>query len=103
MRRLLLVLALLAPGVARAGSKVVVTDKAIVLAEPIYFDNGKATIKAASDTELDALAATINADKRLALVEVGVHTDERGDGKWNLELSQKRADAIAAYLVTRHV
>jgi len=103
MRRLLLVLALLAPAIARAESKVVVTDKAIVLPEPIYFDSGKATIKSASHAELDALAAAIHHDQHLALVEVGVHTDERGDDTWNLELSQKRADAIVTYLVSKHV
>ncbi len=101
--RLLLVLALLAPASAYAEAKVTVTDKAILLPQPIYFDTAKATIKPASHSELDALAATLNSDQHLTLVEIQVHTDERGDDQWNLELSQKRADAIVAYLAARQV
>jgi outer membrane protein OmpA-like peptidoglycan-associated protein len=32
------------------------------------------------------------------VVEIGVHTDSRGDDQYNLELSQRRAEAIAEYL-----
>lgn len=103
LRRLLLALALLVPTVVRADSKIAVTDKAIVLGEPIYFETGKATIKSSSHAELDALAATLNRDKHLAVLEIQVHTDERGNDKWNLALSQKRADAIVAYLIARQV
>jgi OmpA-OmpF porin, OOP family len=97
MLRLLLVFAL------SSASRVTVTSKAIVLRDPIYFEIAKAEIMKTSFAELDDVAAAIVADKHLALVEVGVHTDERGDDKWNLELSQRRADAIVAYLVGKGV
>jgi outer membrane protein OmpA-like peptidoglycan-associated protein len=82
---------------------VVVTDTAIVLRDPIYFDVGKATIKHESFAELDAVAATLIADPKIALVEIGVHTDERGAEAWNLAISRKRADAVAAYLIAKGV
>jgi peptidoglycan-associated lipoprotein len=36
---------------------------------------------------------------RSVAVEIRVHTDERGDDQWNLTLTQKRAEAVKAYLV----
>ena len=49
------------------------------------------------------LAAALAAGKGIGLVEIGVHTDERGADAWNLEMSQKRADAISSYLVAKGV
>jgi OmpA-OmpF porin, OOP family len=83
--------------------RISVTDTAIILREPIQFDSGKATIKQASFPELDEVTAAMTGDKHLALVEVGVHTDERGDDQYNLRMSQERADAIVKYLVDHGV
>lgn len=104
--RILIPLALLLAGtvaLAAPAKRVVVTTTEIVLAEPIYFDVGKPVIKQESYALLDALAATLKTDKRLALVEIQSHTDARGDARWNLEISQKRADAIYDYLVGKGV
>ena len=67
--------------------KVSVTDTAIILKEPIAFDSGKATIKQSSFAELDEVTAAMTNDKHIAVVEVGVHTDERGDDQFNLKIS----------------
>jgi OOP family OmpA-OmpF porin len=102
MRTVLLVLALLtAPALADSKGKLVtVTDTAIVLRDPVYFAFGpNPSIKKESYAILDALAATIKADKHLALIEIQGHTDERGDDRYNLEVSDKRAHLIEAYLV----
>src|SRR5882672_2667619 len=95
-----LVLAIAAP--AAADSKAVtITDKEIVLSQPIYFATGKAEIKSESLGELDALAAALVADRHITLLEIGVHSDERGDATWNRKLTQQRADAIMQYLVDK--
>src|SRR5262245_56726002 len=104
MVRSLLVVLLLSAAPALAETKpVAVTDTRIVLKDPIFFEVGKPTIMSQSFAELDPVAAALAADAHISLVEIGVHTDERGDDKWNLELSQKRADAVRDYLVAKGV
>lgn len=98
MRVLLLLLALTtfaAADVKVAGNKIV-TD-------PIYFDTGKATIKQQSIPTLDQVVAVFHKEKKLGLVEIGVHSDARGNDDYNLEMSQKRADAIRDYLIAKGV
>ena len=69
----------------------------------VCHDTGKATIKSESYAELDALAAALNADKHVTLVEIGVHSDERGSLEFNARITQERADAVMKYLIERQV
>lgn len=94
---------LAATAVADRSKQVVVTDKAIVLREPVTFEVRKASIRPESFALLDAVAAALTADRRIAFVEIQVHTDARGSAAWNLKLSQARADAIYGYLVDRGI
>ena len=106
MIRAVFVLALCSGGLVAADpppKPVVVTDTVLVLRDPIYFETGKAVIKQESYPLLDAVAVTLVTDPKLALIEIGVHTDERGAETWNREISQKRADAIASYLTSKGV
>ena len=48
--------------------------------------------------ELDKLLVTLS-DNPGIIVELGSHTDSRGKDKYNLDLSQKRAEAAVEYLV----
>ncbi len=68
----------------------------------IEFDLGKATIRPASRPLLDEAAEVLNEYKNIKLVISG-HTDSSGTRERNLELSQQRADAVRAYLVTKGV
>src|SRR5687768_1064788 len=97
--RALLVLILLA-GVAAAEVKVVGNK---VVTDTIYFETGKAEVKVDSHAALNEVALLMANNKKLGLVEIGVHTDSRGSDAWNLELSQKRADAVRTYLVGKGV
>lgn len=97
--RALLALLLLA-GVAAADVKVVGNK---IVTDTISFETAKADVKAASHPALNEVALLMNRDKKLGLVEIGVHTDARGSDEWNLELSQKRADAVRAYLVAKGI
>src|SRR5437588_352019 len=82
---------------------VTVTASAIVLGQPIDFETANAVIKKESFPLLDTIAATLAAEKKIAFVEIQVHTDERGNDSWNLAISQKRADAIRDYLVAKGI
>ena len=92
-----------AAGEPTAAKLVTITDKAITLRDPIFFETGKPNIKQESFAELDALAAALAADKKITLVEIGVHTDERGSLEFNARISQDRADAILKYLIDHKV
>jgi len=98
-----LIILLLLSTTAFADKSVTVGTKDIKLAQQIFFEFGKGDIKHESHAILDALAATLIKEKKLGLVEIGVHTDARGSDDWNLELSQKRADAVRDYLVGKGV
>ena len=74
-----------------------------IVADPILYDSAKATIKSESRPTLDAIAVLMSRDTKLGLVEVGVHTDARGNDKFNLELSQKRAESVRDYLIGKGV
>jgi OOP family OmpA-OmpF porin len=75
----------------------------IVTMRPINFEYDQAVIKRDSDDILDAVVATMNGNPEIERIEVQGHTDERGDDAYNLDLSQRRADAVVAYLVAHGV
>lgn len=68
----------------------------------IYFDFNKADIRADAQPSLEIVIKML-ADNPGSVVEVGSHTDSRGNDAFNLQLSQKRAAAVANYLVGRGV
>ena len=68
----------------------------------INFDTGKATIKAESAGTLDTAAAALKQAAAIR-VEVSGHTDNVGTPEANQKLSQERAPAVMAALVTRGI
>jgi outer membrane protein OmpA-like peptidoglycan-associated protein len=83
--------------------RVVVTDTSIEILDMIYFEYDKAIIKKESYPILDAVAATLQGNPSIQLVEIQGHTDERGDDAYNLDLSDRRAKAVRQYLVDKGV
>jgi outer membrane protein OmpA-like peptidoglycan-associated protein len=83
--------------------RVVVTDTKIEILDKVYFEYNKAVIKAESFPILDAVAATLEGNPDIQLVEVQGHTDERGNDAYNLSLSDKRAKAVVKYLVDKGI
>ncbi|HEU0153947.1 MAG TPA: OmpA family protein [Arenimonas sp.] len=67
----------------------------------IYFDTGKATLKAESRAALAEVAELMRRDPSLQLEIVG-HTDAVGEDGVNLRLSEARALAVRAALVIDH-
>jgi outer membrane protein OmpA-like peptidoglycan-associated protein len=83
--------------------RVVVTDTAIEILDMVYFEYNKAIIKPQSYPILDAVAATMQGNPSIQLIEVQGHTDERGDDAYNLDLSDKRAHSVEKYLADKGV
>jgi outer membrane protein OmpA-like peptidoglycan-associated protein len=68
----------------------------------INFRTGSADIDPSSRRILDALASVALRCDRFN-IEVAGHTDNQGAHDMNMELSQRRADAVAAYLMSQGV
>ena len=68
----------------------------------IEFDRAQSVILPSSFDDLDQLANFLNDKPSLTIVIEG-HTDNVGNADKNLDLSQKRAYAIASYLVKKDV
>jgi len=68
----------------------------------VNFETDKAVLLAGSATVLDEVANSLQAHPNVQ-VEIDGYTDNSGSAQHNLQLSQARADAVKAYLVSRGV
>ena len=73
---------------------------ATIVLRNIFFDTGKATLRPESRAELERLQKLLTETPALHL-EMAGHTDNVGKPAMNLDLSQRRAQAVVAYL-TQH-
>ena len=78
-----------------------ISDKAITL-NNIYYDFDKWDIRPEAEPDLKMLLAFMNNNPD-AIVELSSHTDARGEDKYNLTLSQKRAQSAVNWLVAHGV
>ncbi len=83
----------------KAKATVRVVGKKIEILKKVYFKTNKATIMKRSYPILRAVAAILRANPQVKLVRVEGHTDERGKAARNLDLSQRRAEAVKQFLV----
>jgi len=67
-----------------------------------FFDSNSSTLKPGAYTEIDRVAGVLNKYPQTT-IQVAGHTDSRGSEQYNLELSQRRADAVKNALVQRGV
>jgi OOP family OmpA-OmpF porin len=82
--------------------KAEVMKKVAVAAKGVFFESGKDVIKKESFDDLNVLAAILNADKELK-VSIEGHTDDVGDPEKNMQLSQRRTEAVKKYLESKGV
>jgi outer membrane protein OmpA-like peptidoglycan-associated protein/tetratricopeptide (TPR) repeat protein len=68
----------------------------------IFFDTGKSTLRPESNAELDRLVKLLK-DVPSLKIELSGHTDNTGSASLNEKLSQERADAVVAYLVSKGI
>lgn len=67
----------------------------------IYFDTGKSLIKPESDETIKEIATLLKANSSMQVYIIG-HTDNVGKLKDNMDLSQKRAEAVVNELITKY-
>jgi outer membrane protein OmpA-like peptidoglycan-associated protein len=84
--------------------KDVVKDKErlIIKTDPIYFDYNMWYIRKESKKILNRVVELMNKYPDM-VVEIGSHTDNRGNAKFNADLSQKRADATRNYILEQGI
>lgn len=70
----------------------------VALSSDVLFDFDKADIKPAAETELKQLGLIIR-EKRTGDVTITGHTDAKGSGSYNMELSKRRAASVKNWLV----
>ncbi|HVD96670.1 MAG TPA: OmpA family protein [Cytophagaceae bacterium] len=72
------------------------------LVRNIYYDYDKADIRPDAALELNKLVEflKLNPDIR---IELGSHTDERGSDKYNMALSQRRAQSAVNYIISKGI
>lgn len=67
-----------------------------------YFEFNQATLAPDARAKLDNLVARVR-DGREPMIEITGHADPIGSEQYNMELSQRRADAVRSYLVEQGV
>ncbi|WP_264564114.1 OmpA family protein [Flavobacterium sp. N3904] len=77
-------------------------DRLIIKTDPIYFDYNMWYIRKESKTILNRVVELMKKYPEM-VVEIGSHTDNRGNAKFNLDLSQKRADATRTYIIEQGI
>lgn len=79
---------------------VAVVDDTIVLSERIFFETSKARIRGRSRPILEAVAALLVARPDFTRVRIEGHADDRGNARYNQDLSQRRAEKVVQRLVS---
>jgi outer membrane protein OmpA-like peptidoglycan-associated protein len=79
------------------------TKRGIVLTlGDVLFDTGRAELKSGAARSIDQLAAFLNEHPERH-VQIEGFTDSQGTNDFNLELSQRRADAVAMAIIQRGI
>lgn len=68
----------------------------------VYYDQGKWDIRADAKPELDKMVALMNENPSME-VELSSHTDSRGSDASNMTLSDKRANSVVNYIVSKGI
>lgn len=73
-----------------------------VLIDNIFFEFDKAKLLRQSATALDSLVLLLNDNPNIT-IELGAHTDSKGSDAYNKALSQRRAEEVVRYLVSKGI
>lgn len=73
-------------------------DRLIIKTDPIYFDYNMWYIRKESKVVLGRVVALMTKYPEM-VIEIGSHTDSRGNAKFNEELSQKRANSTREFII----
>jgi outer membrane protein OmpA-like peptidoglycan-associated protein len=85
---------------ARLAAKDEQRGMVITLSGGVLFPTNQASLLSGAETRLDEVAAALVGAKECSVMVEG-HTDSRGSRDGNVALSQRRADAVRSYLISR--
>jgi outer membrane protein OmpA-like peptidoglycan-associated protein len=68
----------------------------------VFYDFDKATLRKESIVELNLLVKILN-DYSTMRIELSSHTDNKGAERYNLDLSQRRSQAVMEYLISKGI
>lgn len=74
----------------------------VIVLENIYYDFNKSAIRKGAARELEGLVRLMEQYRSME-IRLGAHTDCRGTDKYNLKLSEKRAESAKQFLVDRGI
>lgn len=72
------------------------------VAENIFYDFDKATLRPESKSALDEIAVMLDDNPNVS-IEMGAHTDRKGSDEYNAALSERRAKSVVDYLIEKGV
>lgn len=75
------------------------TSEKVTFAADAFFDFDKSVLKPEAKVKLDDMGAKLKGVDIEAIVAVG-HTDSVGTDEYNQKLSERRADAVKAYIIS---
>ncbi len=74
----------------------------VIVLENVYYDFDKANIRPDAAFELDKVVRLMNRYPSM-VIELGSHTDARGNDEYNRDLSQRRANSAIEYIISRGI
>jgi len=83
--------------------RVQIEENQIVILDKIYFETDSAVIQERSFPIIEAVAATLQGNPQIRMIEIQGHADERSDDAYNIRLTRDRAAAVLEALVQRGV
>jgi peptidoglycan-associated lipoprotein len=69
----------------------------------IYYEYDKANLTTESTATIDTTIYKILIENPHIIAEIGSHTDARGSDDYNIVLSQKRAESVVNYLISKNI
>jgi outer membrane protein OmpA-like peptidoglycan-associated protein len=73
----------------------------ITLSGSVVFASNQATILPAAQSRLNQVAEALMSTSKNRKLTVEGHTDSQGSAAYNMDLSQRRAESVRAYLISR--
>jgi OmpA-OmpF porin, OOP family len=99
-------------GVTQANTRIQAVESRVASINDIYtqtetqtvlFDNNKTNLTDAAKSTLDQIASSVAGQRQGYMLELQGYTDARGTDQFNIGLSQRRAEAVQRYLVSKDV
>ncbi|MEM9488595.1 MAG: OmpA family protein, partial [Myxococcota bacterium] len=83
--------------------RVMLDDGELRILDTVYFETDRAEIRPRSFDLLRNVARVLGAHTEITLVQIEGHTDDRGNDRYNRDLSQRRAESVMRFLVAEGV